>query len=82
VRNAGQEGVKSLRISDIPSETLRKLDAITRIDAVVYRAAVVRLLCDIAALELASGKRVLCAARLEELREATSYIPDLWPSRS
>ena len=60
------------------AEVLADVDAITAVDAKVYRAAVLRLLCDIRALEEAAGARVLCPARLAKLRAATSYIPRLW----
>jgi len=79
VRNAGQSKLNRLSLSDLPNETLRRLDAITSVDARVYRAAAVRLLCDLAALEEASGKRVLCPSRLHGFRQATAYIAGLWP---
>ena len=65
-------------MADAPPEVLADVDAITAVDAKVYRAAVLRLLCDIRALEEAAGARVLCPARLAKLRAATSYIPRLW----
>ena len=42
------------------------------------RSAEFRRLCDIRALEVAAGARVLGPARLAKLRAATSYIPRLW----
>ena len=69
---------KKVTMTDAPPEVLADVDAITAVDAKVYRAAVLRLLCDIRALEEAAGARVLCPARLAKLRAATSYIPRLW----
>ena len=69
---------KKVTMADAPPEVLADVDAITAVDAKVYRAAVLRLLCDIRALEEAAGARVLCPARLAKLRAATSYIPRLW----
>ena len=55
---------KKVTMADAPPEVLADVDAITAVDAKVYRAAVLRLLCDIRALEEAAGARVLCPARL------------------
>ncbi len=81
VRNArGQRARSQTTIGDAPPSVLRAADAVTAVDARVYRSAVLRLLCDIAALEAATGAAVLCPARLEALRRATAYIPGLWPA--
>eukprot|EP00966_Prymnesium_polylepis_P128535 2972860-Prymnesium_polylepis.1 len=65
-------------VAGAPPEIVARLDAITAVDAAVYRAAVLRVLCDIHALEQATGERVLCGPRLELLRNRTGYIPGLW----
>ena len=54
-------------MADAPPEVLADVDAITAVDAKVYRAAVLRLLCDIRALEEAAGARVAPIQRREEL---------------
>ena len=54
---------KKVTMADAPPEVLADVDAITAVDAKVYRAAVLRLLCDIRALEEAAVARVLCPAR-------------------
>ena len=71
-----------MTMADAPAATVADVDAITAVDARVYRAAVLRLLCDLRALEEATGARVLCAARLAKLRAATAYIPRLWGNGS
>ena len=73
-----QRASRKVSVGEAPPEVLRQLDAVTRIDALVYRAAVLRVLCDVRALELATGSRVLCAPRVAALRNKTAYIPGLW----
>ena len=73
-----QRVARRVSVTEAPPETVAALDAITAVDAAVYRAAVLRVLCDIRALERATGARILCAPRLELLRNRTSYIRGLW----
>ena len=80
ISNPGQHKQRRLRLSELPASTLRRLDAMTAVDAAVYRAGAVRLLCDLAALEERVGARVLCAPRIDEFRAATAYVPGLWGS--
>jgi hypothetical protein len=79
VRNSKRErALRTVTVSELPAPVLRRLDAITEVDAAVYRGAVLRLLCDLRALEEATGAPVLCADRLAALRASTSHIPRLW----
>ena len=71
-----------LQLSALPAATLRDLDAITAVDAQVFRSALLRLLCDIGALERATGQQVLCPAKLAKLQAATAHVPGLWPSNA
>ena len=73
-----QRSAQKVTVAQAPASLLRQLDSITAVDARVYRAAVSRLMCDARALERATGKRVLCARRLEALRNKTAYVPGLW----
>ena len=80
VRNSrNQRAKQGVTIADASPAVLRAADAVTTVDARLYRSAVLRLLCDLRALEAASGRRVLCPARLDSLRRATGYIEGLWP---
>ena len=78
VRNPGQRKAARLSTASLPEATLRDIDAITTVDAQVFRSAVLRLLCDIRAVEAATGRTVLCPARLAELRRKTAHIDGLW----
>ena len=55
---------------------LRDVDAVTKIDSQVYRAAVVRLLCDVAALEMATGRVIVSPA---SGRAGRSHGAHRWP---
>ena len=58
---------------------LRELDEeLLSVDMRVYRAAVLRTLCDLRALERASGTTLLCDARMRKLRNKTGYVAGLW----
>ena len=69
-----------IQLSALPAATLRDLDAITAVDAHIFRSAVLRVLCDIAAVERATGQQVLCPAKLHAFRRATAHVPGLWPN--
>jgi len=79
VRNSRRERARrAVTLSELPPPMLRRLDAITEVDRLVYRGAVLRLLCDLQALEAATGLPVLCTDRLAALRASTAHIPGLW----
>ena len=67
-------------VAALSSRLLAAIDAITALDQVLYRAAVVRFLRDVRDVESRAGVRILCEARLELLRRTTRYIPGLWTS--
>ena len=67
-------------VAALSSRLLAAIDAITALDQVLYRAAVVRFLRDVRGVESRAGVRILCEARLELLRRTTRYIPGLWTS--
>ena len=69
---------KRISMADVPEAVRRELDEVIDVDTRVYRAAVLRLLCDLRALERATGATLICEARLQGLRNKTSYIPGLW----
>ena len=48
---------RQVSVAQAAPETLRQLDQVLSIDARVYRAAVLRVLCDLRALERATGMR-------------------------
>jgi hypothetical protein len=73
-----QRAAKKVTIAQVPPATIGELDEVTAVDARVYRAVVLRLLCDLRALERATGAAVICDARLEALRNKTRYVPGLW----
>lgn len=73
-----QRAARKVSVAEAPTDVLRELDEITRIDARVYRAAVLRVLCDVRALEVATQSRVLCAPRLAALRNKTAHVRGLW----
>ena len=76
--NPGQKQRRSMRVADVPSPTMQGIDSITSVDQRVYRSAVLRLLCDLRALEAATGERVLCEGSLARLRNTTAHIAGLW----
>ena len=80
VMNSKRQRAKGkVSVRDAPAETLRLLDEVTRVDARVYQAAFLRVLCDLRALERATGKRVLCAgSRAASVHNKTSYLSALW----
>lgn len=80
VNSRGQRVGRKVSASEIPAHLIRSLDSIISVDISVYRAAVIRVLCDLRALELTTGAQVLCNGRLELLQNQTSYIPELWPA--
>ena len=82
MRNPGQRKAPRLQLSTLPAATLRDLDAITAVDAQVFRSALLRLLCDIGALERATGQQVLCPPKLAKLQAATAHVRGLWPSNA
>lgn len=55
-----------------------KVDKITRVDAQLYRAALVRTVRELRALEKETGQQVLCSGKLALVRESTKYIPGVW----
>jgi len=55
-----------------------KVDRITRVDAQLYRAALVRSVREVRALEVHTGQQILCPGKLAIVRESTKYIPGLW----
>ena len=73
-----QRAARKVSVSQSSPEVLRELDAMTKVDARVYRAAVLRLLCDLRALERRTGKQLICMPRIEALRNKTRYVPGLW----
>ena len=65
--------------ADVAPAVLRELDEeLLSVDMRVYRAAVLRTLCDLRALERASGTTLLCDARMRKLRNKTGYVAGLW----
>ena len=81
VMNSKRQRAKGPKVSvrDAPAATLRALDEITSVDARVYMAAFLRVLCDLRALERATGRRVLCAgSRAASVRNKTAYMHTLW----
>ena len=81
IKNPGQ-GAASKRptLSALSPSVLRDVDAITSVDSQVYREAVVRLLCDVAALEKAEARIIVKPERLLELRNKTGHVEGLWKS--
>lgn len=73
-----QRAARKVTIAEVPADTIKRLDSITVVDAVVYRAAVLRVLCDIQALEQTTGKAILCRPRLQRLFNYTWHIAGLW----
>mmetsp|Transcript_38395 Transcript_38395/g.67505 ORF Transcript_38395/g.67505 Transcript_38395/m.67505 type:complete len:147 (+) Transcript_38395:228-668(+) len=73
-----QRAARKVSLAEVPPETISRLDSITKVDAQVYRAAVVRVLCDIQAVERATGNKVLCSPRMEQVRNLSFHIPNLW----
>ena len=73
-----QRAARKVSVRDAPAQVLSQLDEVLSVDLRVYRAAVMRLLCDLRALEAATGRAVLCAPRLAALRNKTSYVTGLW----
>ena len=80
VRNPGQAHDASRRptLTALPVELMREVDAITTVDRQVYAAAIIRVLCDVAALERETGRTILTPARRAALRHATAHIDGLW----
>ncbi len=79
VVNPGQKRQAKLSLSDVPAETLAEVDRVTEVDRQLYRAAVQRLMCDIAQLERETGQTILCPERLDMLRKKTGHVAGLWP---
>ena len=77
-RARGERGKRKISLGDVGAPTLTELDRVVSVDLRVYRASVLRLLCDLRALERATGQRVICDERLDALRNLTSYVPGLW----
>ena len=73
-----QRAARKVSVTEAPAAVLRQLDEVLSVDMLVYRAAVMRVLCDLKALEHATGQRVLCHSRLAKLRNKTHYVPGLW----
>lgn len=73
-----QRAARKISVADAPPDVLKQLDDVLSVDLRVYRAAVLRVLCDLRALEEATGKPVICHSRLAKLRNKTGYIPGLW----
>ena len=65
-------------LTSAPETTLRTLDAVTSVDTRVYRAAVLRLMCDLRALEIATRVSVICPHRIVALRNKTAHVAGLW----
>jgi len=78
IRNPGQGSHTRLSASMLPTAVVRDVDAITNVDVQAYRAAAVRLLCDIRALEGATGRTILAPDRLLAFQQATAHVPGLW----
>ena len=76
--NPGQRRRRMLRLAEVPAEAMSDMDAITAVDQRVYRGAVLRLLCDLRALEAATGVNVLCLDALKRLQNRTAHIEGLW----
>lgn len=73
-----QRAARKVSVTEAPPDVLRQLDDVLSVDLRVYRAAVLRVLCDLRALEQVTGKPVLCRSRLDKLHNKTAYIPGLW----
>ena len=85
VMNSRRQRAKGAKVSvgGATAPVLRRLDEVTRVDARVYQSAMMRVLCDLRALERATGKRVLCAgARPASVRNKTAYMSELWDGRA
>eukprot|EP00965_Chrysotila_dentata_P247536 6207805-Pleurochrysis_carterae.AAC.5 len=59
-RTGRRENASRLSVSAAPPAVLRLADDVTAVDALVYRSAIVRLLCDLEQLERAVGAQA-CA---------------------
>mmetsp|Transcript_102614 Transcript_102614/g.289974 ORF Transcript_102614/g.289974 Transcript_102614/m.289974 type:complete len:407 (-) Transcript_102614:38-1258(-) len=77
-RNHVTHGVPQHSVDDISPNSLVMVDAITAADRIIYMQALRRVLCELRALEDASGVKVFCEAKLAKLRGATRYIEGLW----
>ena len=63
-------------LRNLPLDTLSKVAALTKIDAHVYKVALLQFLKEIAWLEsdIALGRQVLCTEKLEEIEPELSYL--------
>ena len=78
-----QRAKGKVSLSQASDGVLAMLDQITAVDQRVYTAAMLRVLCDLRALERATGKRVLCAGgRAAAVRNKTRYMAPLWDGRA
>ena len=73
-----QLAARKISVAEAPPDVLRQLDDVLSVDMRVYRAAVLRVLCDLRALEEVTGKPVICRSHLAKLRNKTGYVPGLW----
>ena len=81
VMNSRRQRAKAkVSVSHAPVDVLKSLDEVTSVDSRVYRAAVLRVLCDLKALERATGSKVLCAgsSSVEKLYNKTRHLTELW----
>ena len=59
-------------INDMPTETIEKVDEMTRDDLSLYKAGMERFIHDIREVEERFGKNILCDAQLLKLQQKTS----------
>ena len=78
-----RHGLDTLHYDVLPDDLQEMVDAVTRVDDEVYRAAVQRLLIEVGRVESATGKIILCAPRrktLEQLASSPRFTPAYPPS--
>ena len=61
-------------VSALPVEVVRAIDAITAVDAGLYRAAVARFLADATRVQRLTSARFLCPARLGAFEARVAYL--------
>ena len=64
--------------SELQPRVLRKMDALSKTDSLVYVHALRNLLAQLRTVEREHNTTILCSERLQLLRERTAYLPGLW----